>query len=1097
FPDSDPMLGIRWNLAEGRGTLAANSAASGAEYDGAITNPAGTPWDANGAFKVPYAGRNDLVLASNRILKGWTHVALTSRQGNGLKLNGQNSGKVTNGEPFNPSNSFALEAWINPKAVNQKQIILEKPGSYSLYVNTAGQVCLKVEVQQDPSDYRMPPVTFTYEVKAAIKANETSYISANFTTGTVQDDTGSQSYVKQKYFVKAAISVNNAAPVTNDKTDYIKPVQVRNRKSALYLGIGEAGTFKYDGMISHVRVWNRTLAQLESARTYELRATPNDTNGLIAGWDFDEGAGTSAMDLTGNYSLELTSNQLWAIWQDVAQAQIIVNGRNSEPQRLKPADVGDYGDTQFIFGGSVAAGKTTLPFHGQVDDVRLFASRLTEQQVRESMSKPLSGGEDHLAAYWKIDAGSGPTVYDLTGQGNNGTLAPDTSPPAWMPSSAPLQNEAQYVVNTIGGTPDYYVAEIDGAPAVIEYASAEKDAYGKVFSVMKRGYFYRATTGETELQVGYKVGDLDTIFVGQVQSKPTIIGYIEGGPPLPSENQTLAYWVGDNGGPARAYAGTSTTTYAETETKTWSFSAASSSTFNGVLNAKGGLIWKAKADVSVGLGAEATTKVVETEIKAGLKLTLGGDLGSTDGVAQSHSNTISLSTTLSPSGTWEPLDAILNPVVGRRYIPNNVGIALVKSATADLFMLALKGTQTPVGYIMAPNDTIPVDSNIIDFPINPNYVKNGTLDGKVGLVNDPNYPEANDERGSYFKPVEAYATKRRIEKQEQDLKAYYDQYDINKYRLLANYENVKTKLRENPAFDFNQNRNLRSLVNTYIWTAAGGMHREEQSVANTYTETYTGASTLKFALGAEFAAKVTSPAGGFYVEADTMLGNTWTMTATKSAQTQNGFRLTSNVMPTDFLQAPIITDGVFKGYSPDAAPGKVDAYRYMSFLIAPEEDNFKQLAKIVDANWLANSTTAAAAAMREAMSNPSTPWRVMHRTTYVSRVPAPFQPVKDDTDAPNITAPANLPSNTWLIEVLDKQIGKPEPTRLEIGAAIDALLGDTSGASILATLIPWWPAFLTAAKVYGSDEFRELAALRSNMLTYMADKYAADAYATK
>lgn len=1101
FPDTDPMLGIRWNLAEGDGSLAANSAATGGEYDAPITNLASPGWDRVGAFKVPYAGRNDLVIASNRILKGWTNVALATRQGRALRFDGQNSGKVKEADAFKPSGTFAVEVWISPKVLNQKQIIAEKPGSWSLYVNTLGQACLKVELQRDGATYDDPPIRFSHEVKVPITQGQTGYVVANFTTGANADSQGTDQFAQQSYFINAAISVNGGTPVTNNKGDFTRQPQVRTETSEFMLAKAASGTFQYQGLLSHLRVWSRNLTPDDIARTHALRLTPVNQDGLVAGWDFDETSGTSAADLTGNHPLDLTSNQLWCIWQDVAQAQIVVNGRTSLPLPVTAADMGGYGDLQMSFGAAIAADAVTLPLHGDIDDLRLFDTRLTEQQLRESMNKPLSGGEDHLAAYWRIDAGSGPVVYDMTGRGNNGRLKPDTAPPLWTPSSAPLQNEGQYVVNALGGVPDYYVARINGAPAVSEYAAAEKDAYGRIYSVMKRGYFYGADTGETELRTGYKVGDLDTIFVGQVQSKPTIIGYIEGGPPLPSENQTLAYWVGDGGGPARAYAGISTALYQETETKTWSFSASNTSTFNGAFNVKGGAIWKGKAETSVGLGAEAQVQVVEYEIKAGLKISLSGDLGSTDQVAQSHSNAVSLSTSMTPSGTWEAEDALLNPAVGRRYIQNNVGIALVKSATADLYMLALKGTQTPVGYVMTPNTQIPVDTNIIDFPINPRYVKNGTLDGKVGLVNDPDYPGADLERGSYFKPVEAYAIKTRIQQQEQALKAWYDQFDANKYRLLGTYGSAKEKLGESPAFKFGENRNLRSMFNNYVWTAAGGLHREEWSTANSYTETYTGASSLKFGAGGEFAAKTNTPAGGFYIEADAMLGNTWSATATKSAATQNGFRLTCNVLPTDFLAAPVLTRDakgklLFGGYQRDAAPGKVDAYRYMSFLIAPEQANFDALAQVVDQNWLNNATTAAAAAMREAMANPAQPWRVLYRTTYVSRVPAPFQPVKDDTDAPNITPPANLDTNTWLTRVLDQVIGKPDPTRLEIGSAIDALLGSRdAGPGILAGILPWWADFTTAAQTYGSEEFRELADLRANLLSYMASKYEAQTYA--
>lgn len=1102
FADTDPMLGIRWNLAEGAGTIAANSAASGPEYDGQVTNPASPAWAADGAFKVPFAGRNDLVLASNRILKGWTNVALSSRQGRGLRFAGTNSGKVKESDAFKPSSTFALEAWILPTVLNQKQIILEKTGSYSLYVNTLGQVCLKVELKQQAVKYEEPPKLFSHEVKIAVTPGKTAYIAANFTTGSVSDEPGSKDYVQQKYFIKASVSVNGGTPATNNREDLTRPVEIRVEDTEFLVAKAGSGTFHYQGLLSHIRVWSRTLGQAETTATNALRLTPPNRDGLVAGWDFDETKGTAANDITGNHVLELTSNQLWTVWQDVAQAEIIVNGRQSLPLPVTPDAMGGYGDTQMTFGACIQSGTTVAqPLHGEIDDIRLFNTRLTEQQVRESMNKPLSGGEDHLAAYWRIDAGSGPVIFDMTGRGNNGRLKPDTAPPVWRNSSAPLQNEGQYVVNALGGTPDYYVAQIAGAPAVSEYAAAERDAYGQIYSVMKRGYFYQSATGETELRTGYKVGDLDTIFVGQVQSKPTIVGYIEGGPPIPSENQTLAFWVGDGGGPARAYAGISTVLYQETETKTWTFTANRSSTFNGALNVKGGPIWKGKADWASGIGLLFGGQVADYEVKLGAKISLSGDIGSTDQVAQNHSNSVSLTSSLSPSGTWEAEDAILNMAVGRRYIQNNVGMALVKSATADLYMLALKGTQTPVGYVMTPNDSIPVDTNIIDFPINPRYVKNGTLDGKVGLMNDPSYPEADIERGSYFKPVEAYAIKRRIQQQEQQLKAYYDQYDVDKYRLLATYDSAKEKLGKSPAFNFGENRNLRSMFNNYVWTAAGGLHREEWSTANSYTETYTGASTLKFGVGAETGAKVASPVGGFYIEADAMLGNTWSATASKATSTQNGYRLTCNVLPTDFLAAPILTkDGtgklVFSGYHRDAAPGKVDAYRYMSFLIAPEEANFTALAGVVDQNWLNNATTAGAAAMREAMVNPAQPWRILYRTTFVSRVPAPFQAVKDDTDAPNITPPANLPSNSWLLRVLDQMIGKPDPTRLEIGTAIDALLGSRdTGAGQLVSLIPWWADFYAAAQVYGSPEFRELAELRASLLSYVASKYEAQAYA--
>ncbi len=1099
FPDNDTLLGIRWNLAEGQGTAIMNSAATGPDFNAKLINPASPAWDADGAFDVPYAGRNDLVLASNRILKGWSHVALASRQGTALQLDGENSGIVRDGSAFNPGSAFALEAWIAPETLNSKQVIVEKPGSYTLAVNTVGQVVLTVHISQDGDDYQQPPTEFTYDIKGSLTPGQTAYVAVNFTTGTVKQ-APSDSQLTSKYFIKSALFIDGKLVQEENKEDYTTPVQVQTDETSFHVGISGEKTFKFKGMLSHLRVWSRTLNTAEIAHVYALRGLPADQGSLVAGWNFDEMSGKTANDLAENQAMELTSNQLWSIWQDVAEAEIFVNGGASQPVRMWPPEVGDYGDTQMTFGCTRKDGKIELPFKGQIDDIRLFATLLTGQQIRESMNKPLTGTEDHLAAYWMIDAGSGAVVFDQTGRGNNGTLMPDNAPPSWEPSTAPIQNEGQYVINALDGTADYYTEAIQGQPSVIEYAAAGKDAYGNVFSVMKRGYFFQTDAGNTVLGVGFKVGDLDTVFVGQVQSKPSIVGYIEGGPPIPSENQTLAYWSGDQGGPARLYSSVSTITYVESETKTWSFSANESSTFNGAFNIKGGIYQNFKGGYSIGIGGESNGEVVKTEIQGGLKFAISGDLGGTDAAAQSHSNSTNLTSSLTPAGTWEPEDNILNPIVGRRYIQNNIGIAVVKSATADLFMMALKGTQTPVGYTIVPNDQIPVDTNIIDFPINPRYVKNGTLDGKIGLVNDPDYPNADRERGSYFKPVEAYALKRAIEREEQQIKAYYDQFSVNKYRVIGSLGKVKDKLKENPAYDFGSAQNQRSLYNTYVWTAAGGQSKEELSVANSYSETYTGASSLKIGAGAEIKAKVGTPLGGYYIESDFMLGNTWTMTATKSEATSNGFHLSANVIPTDFLSAPKLGRGpkgelVFEGYETTAAPGKVDAYRYMSFLLAPKADNFTALSQVVDPNWLNSSTTASANAMREALTEATKPWRILYRTTYVSRVPAPFQPVKDDTNAPNITPPANLPSNMWLTEIIDQQLNSAIPTPLEIGAAIDVVLGDPqSGPGLLKHLIPWWADFYESAQAYGTEDFIELAELRIDLLVYMISKYEAEAH---
>lgn len=1094
--DGDETLELLWMMTEAEHNGFKNSAPTGAKYD--ATGGQHMTRDPVGLFAFPYIGRNSLIMTLPRPVKDWTHVGMSSRQGYGLDLEDEHYGKVEDGARFVPVGNFALEAWIDLRPVSGRCVIVHKPGSYLLSVDDKGELELEVYVEME--NEQSPPVPFTHRVKYLIPQGSALHIAANVQLGQRQSRDPEAPDIR--YFVDAQLFVNGAKVATQNDATKTSPVSIRQQTSPLYVGCADGSRDYFQGRLSHVRLWGRLLTPLEILETYQFRSLA-DQGGLIAGWQFEELDGAVAKDITDTHPLHLTSSQLWTIWQEVAQLSGTVNGRSVPRERLWLEDVGGYGMQQFTLGALRSADAVTLPFAGRVGDVRLFNTFQTPNQVSESLYAPLRGREEGLAAYWDFQSGSGAALFDMTGHGNVGTLSPSATPPKWVGHAAPVRNEAPLVVNALGGEPDSRSASARYNASVVEYATTDVDAYGVRYSVMKRGYFYVDAAGRTRLQLGYKIGDLDTIYVGQVQSKPTVIGFIEGGPPIPSENQTLTYWVGDGGGPARLYDGVSKVSYTELDTLQRTVGGNQSSMVQGDVKANGGFKLVDATDVFVGLGAGASKAVNKGEFNFGLKLQTLFSTGSGEGVEQAHSATTTFETGMTPPGHWEPEDAILNSSVGRRYSPNNVGVALVKSAVADLYMVALKGTLIPVSYVVVPNTDIPIDTNLISFPINPRYVKNGTLDGKVGLMNDLHYPDANQTRGSYFKPVEAYRLKQRIDDEEQDLEAFHAQLKIGKAHIghykIQQIDKLKRDLALNPAYEFGRKVNHRSLYNTYVWNADGGIRKQELSVTNSYSENYSSSGMLYFGLGATAKAELATPFGGYFAEADVLFGNEWKITTTKGSTTTRGFTLTCTVDPTNFLSAPRMSLGddgrlKFDGYKPGAAPGKVDGYRYMSFLLAPHADNFAALSEVIEPNWLNNSMTAAATAMREALSTPSQPWRVLYRTTYVSRVPEPFQPVKEDTLALDIRIPANLKANRWLMRLIESQFDTPSPTPLEVGQALDTVLGraDFSAPGLLEGLIPWWSLFYEAAAEFGSPAFLALAELRTDLLGYVLDKVEAD-----
>lgn len=105
-------------------------------------------------------------------------------------------------------------------------------------------------------------------------------------------------------------------------------------------------------------------------------------------------------------------------------------------------------------------------------------------------------------------------------------------------------------------------------PAVQEYGDLQLDGKGNLIGVFKRCYGV-VNNGSLQLITGFKVGDLATEWIGQVQYAPQLVGFIEGAPPVPAENltQPSVEMIGD----LDDYNEASTVEFQEAEETTYSY----------------------------------------------------------------------------------------------------------------------------------------------------------------------------------------------------------------------------------------------------------------------------------------------------------------------------------------------------------------------------------------------------------------------------------------------------------------------------------------------------------------------------------------------
>lgn len=1034
---------------------------TGNHYDGVVN---GTPQPVTsglpGACLVAGVG-NQFVRSSDTFPVGqWGHVAMAFKQDWALQFDGTDYLDAGDSDSLNLVEDLTIEAFVNLDTLGVRHGLVSKgalgagkKGSavpYAFYIQEDGGLAFSFESGSGGSN-SWETFTSTSGIGPAGRVQAGVFTKVAVTRHRVPNDPteryGITFYVNgaaagTSPVPPAVMTFNGARPTGNDQNCVI--------------GQYSQGTtaFGLRGTLSEVRIWSeaRSVSQIGAAITAKAK-------GLVAWWNFPESKGASTADEAGSYPATVRG-AAWVRTPDPAGSSMTLyrNGASVASALVKADDAlakAGYGsNSQFTVAGiSDAGGGLTEGFTGAIDEIRVWRVARTQEQILDNLFCRLHGERQDLLGYYPFDSSStvlGATVTDFGLRGNN--LTPSTSSPSIQVSTAPISDDTSQVRSALTTALTPFSVLVGSAPAGSEYADAQRDNQGGLIGVMKRCYAY-IRAGSWVLRAGYKVGNLVTSWVGQAQFDPQLIGYIEGAPPMPSENM-----IHDG---STDYNEKSSVTFVQADKIASMLGQNKAGTFDfaAKANFKIGFSDDTYMWAGLGFGLAKPIAKVKGSINAGFELKFSKGWSEDTQVRQETAATRSSAVSL--TGHFEDADAArqVNPAAGRRFVPANYGFAIVQSATADLYALRLGQAGPLIAYRMMVNPDIPPDWNILTFQLNPTYCKQGTLDGLIGYAAggsggvlqpfaDPDYPRAADTdigKGefSYYRPSEAYAIKRRIQREELALQTYYDQVSTDTTVLGNNkvYEQTEKVLNGmtggggpstslvpatgnvDAGHEANRSSSKRNLADTYVWTASGGLFSETTSTTDQVTWVTTGNYSVSGSATVGGSIEFGIGPASMEISGEVSFGGSTTITRTKTRDASRSFSLNVACQPSrNLLDA-----------NNQLVPGRVDAYRFMSFYLDTSIDNYDDFyGKVIDPVWLASSSDPNAIALRQSRQPGRKPpcWRIFHRVTYISRV-LPTPPSTAKPTLQTAMSALNMASNNAMVLQIAPYLGNPVPATLD------------------------------------------------------------------
>lgn len=1034
----------------------------------------------------------------------WNHLAVAFQAGGGVAMNPParyDAGiydwiDCGEADDIMIGSQFAFDTWVrvDPGPTSEVGTIMARwapnatqdDQSFRIWIDQAGELNLTLVVSQTKSGGWAVPATAVKSTGAALADGQPHHIALILTAVNQRPAETNATAAQETEFTVTFYKDEQELNPVPIKLPNAESFIVRQSQANLVIGAnfapvpGQVGLPAPDygffqGTIGRTRVWVDDVppATIFALQTLNGRDRPRMA-GLAAEWSFLEREGLTTEDAQGTADGTLSNSSMWTLLKETSALEFYANGVRMGVVSEAPEPLEFPTTSIFSMGSATGTLQHTQGLKGDVAQLSLWSYLRDPEEIADQRFIPLYGADQGLIACWNFLQGG----TDITLGKND--ISPSLQPAQLTVSSAPLSNEGPLVRNIYGGRSSDFNGSTPGRIAAGSYASARNIGTARQSVAIKRAYVLNPTDSHPE---PIEVGPLKLIYVGQVQTDPTLIGFIEGAPPVPSENLSRPYYRYPASSLYLRYLDASTVTLSQSAGDAVSFSSNSSHQTQISTSAAIGLMGMREiSDISVGLPIfSISNRALDLKGNAQLKVEVSGTLGGADGSGLSQGWTDAQTDTIGLSGDWEPYhgddNVLLNPAVGRRYLADNLGYALVESLSADLFATIFEPTGAALGTIILPNPGIPPDRNILHFPIDPTYTQIQTLDGKVGFVNMPGLPNADIVRGSYFKPFEAYGLEADIQSKRVRAESAGAQFDVE--GAAQRWDSSLAQTRSAMTVDFDATPGdpmpvgvpVQGLANRYVWTADGGLHTESQSMSGSMEKTYSGSAAAGFGGGIHGDGQFFFKAG-FQWSLDLMATHRVSVTVDKSDKKSRSISLDVSVSGESYLKpfdsekdSPYGGKGVV---SNDAVPGKVQAYRFMSFYLPPNKNNASTFRSVVEPSWRALSNDPTARAIRE-MDTSVPVWRVLHRVTYVSRIPPPVASRPNEIGALEIAEPVNLEGNADLIALVIQTITQT-PTLPMVADAVRVAINPAPSApgvypkSALEGSVAWWRDFLNNAR---------------------------------